>query len=38
LVKSRYVEAVQDVVSVMAAYIPSHSARYTRHTGHNMQP
>ena len=33
LVQSGYVELVQDVVS-----IPSHSARYTRLTGHNMQP
>jgi len=31
LVKSIYVEAVEDSV-------PSHSARYTRLTGHNMQP
>jgi len=47
LVKSGYVELVQNVVSVMAAYcdlcalcegIPSHSARYTRLTDHNMQP
>ena len=44
LVKSICVKDVQGVVSAMAAYcdlcegIPSHSARYTRLTGHNMQP
>jgi hypothetical protein len=44
LVKSGYVELVQDVINVMAAYydlckrIPSHSAQYTRLKGHNMQP
>ena len=50
LVNSICVKDVQGVVSAMAAYcdlrvyralcegIPSHSARYTRLTGHNMQP
>jgi len=54
LVKSRYVEAVQNVVSVMAAYCEAcvsctvwwytvyralcEGTRYTRLTGHNIQP
>jgi len=38
LVKSKYLEAVQDVVSVMAAYCDLRGvcAQHTRLTGHNM--
>ena len=40
LVQSGYVELVQDVVSVMAAYCDLWGVRVqnTRLTGHNMQP
>jgi len=38
LVKSRYVEAVQDVVSVVAAYCEPVRRVYTRLTGQNIQP
>jgi len=40
LVQSGYVELVQDVVSVMAAYCDLWGvcAQYTCLTGHNMQP
>jgi len=40
LVQSGYVEAVQDVVSVIAAYYDLWGvcAQHKRLTGHNMQP